>query len=75
MGKRDRERRERRRAGERRVKKSGQPSAVERYRDLAVMSGCKEADEKRASLALIMGPSGDRLNARIAEPTLPFLTC
>ena len=55
MGKRDRERRERLIAGEQRMKQSAQPSAVERYRDLAVMSGCTEADESQTLMVLTMG--------------------
>ena len=38
------------------MKQSGQPSAVERYRDLAAMSGCREADDSQAMMVLTMGP-------------------
>ena len=55
MGKRDRERRERLISGERRIKESGLPNAIERYRDLAKMSGCTEADKEQALMALTMG--------------------
>ena len=55
MGKRDRERRERLIEGERRIKESGRPAAVERFRDLAVMAGCKKADESQAMMVMTMG--------------------
>ena len=55
MGKRDRERRERLIAGEKRMKQSAQPSAAERYRDLAAMNGCGEADESQTMMVLTMG--------------------
>ena len=55
MGKRDRERRERLISGERRMKNSVLPNVIERYRDLAKMSGCTEADKEQTLMVLTMG--------------------
>ena len=55
MGKQDRERRSQLIAGERRMKEADATQAVQRYRDLAKMSGCQEADEEQKFMALVMG--------------------
>lgn len=55
MGKQDRERLEHLRTGEQAMKESGEPAAVERYRDLAVMNSCKDASNSLASKVQTMG--------------------
>ena len=72
----DDDRKNRLREGEARVKASGLVSAVDRYRALAKMETCEEADQAQLTAVLTMGEGWDPIECSHCQtiPTIEELT-